>query len=163
MQCAIHSNVETNLACGKCDKPICPRCLIHTPVGARCRECANLRPLPIYQVSTLMYLRAGAVALGLSLVTALLWWILLGRFFYLSFISLIVALGLGYAVGELISRSVNRKRGVGLQALAVTSIVLSYVFRTIYAGEFILDVRLIVFESIGLGLASIMAASRLRR
>jgi len=52
MQCATHPNVETELACSRCGKAICARCLVHTPVGARCRECANVRRIPTYNVST---------------------------------------------------------------------------------------------------------------
>jgi len=40
MRCAYHSNTETDLTCGRCDTPICPRCLVHTEVGIRCPGCA---------------------------------------------------------------------------------------------------------------------------
>ena len=50
LYCANHSSVETLLRCSKCGKPICTRCIVQTPVGARCRECANVQRLPIYQV-----------------------------------------------------------------------------------------------------------------
>jgi hypothetical protein len=39
MYCANHPNVETELSCGRCGKPICTRCLVHMEVGIRCREC----------------------------------------------------------------------------------------------------------------------------
>jgi len=58
MKCATHPQVETNLRCGKCGKLICPKCMIQTPVGARCLDCARLYKLPTYQVSTKYYLRA---------------------------------------------------------------------------------------------------------
>ena len=51
MKCAAHPDTETGLSCGRCDTPICPRCLVETPVGARCRKCANVRRLPTYSVS----------------------------------------------------------------------------------------------------------------
>ncbi len=35
MKCATHPEVDTNLRCGKCGKPICLRCLVQTPVGDR--------------------------------------------------------------------------------------------------------------------------------
>src|SRR3989304_4969303 len=33
MQCATHPGVETELRCATCGKPICPDCLVGTPVG----------------------------------------------------------------------------------------------------------------------------------
>ena len=57
MQCATHPDVETELGCSRCGKAICPRCLVHTPVGARCRECANVRRIPTYNVSADLMLR----------------------------------------------------------------------------------------------------------
>ena len=66
MKCALHPDVETNLRCGKCEKPICPRCMVQTPVGARCKECARLYKLPTYTVSKKYYLRAAFTAVGMA-------------------------------------------------------------------------------------------------
>lgn len=38
--CARHPQTETGLRCGRCDTPICPRCMVHSSVGIRCPECA---------------------------------------------------------------------------------------------------------------------------
>jgi hypothetical protein len=40
MRCARHPRTQTDLTCGRCDTPICPRCLVHTEVGIRCPKCA---------------------------------------------------------------------------------------------------------------------------
>ena len=40
MYCARHPKVETLLRCGRCDTPICPKCMVHAGVGIRCPECA---------------------------------------------------------------------------------------------------------------------------
>jgi hypothetical protein len=126
MRCATHPNVETNLRCGKCDKPICPKCLVQTPVGARCRDCARLRRIPTYNITPLQYTKAIAVALVLSIVTGIVWsrlrsWL---SFLYLDFI---LALLIGYAIGELVSLSINKRRGTKLQVLAGLAVVLSYI------------------------------------
>src|SRR3972149_2372442 len=105
MRCATHPKVETELACGKCGKPICPRCLVHTPVGARCRECANVRRLPQYNISAAYLLRGAGGALGA------LWAVLLPYQLALFF-GLGVGLGVGYAVGEVVSLATNRKAGL---------------------------------------------------
>ncbi len=41
--CTYHSNRETNLACSRCDRPICTECVVHSPVGMRCPECWYMR------------------------------------------------------------------------------------------------------------------------
>ena len=126
MRCATHPDVETNLRCGKCDKPICPKCLVQTPVGARCRDCARLRRIPTYNITPLQYTKAVAVALVLSIVTGIVWsrlrsWL---SFLYLDFL---LALVIGYTIGELVSLSINKRRGTKLQVLAGLAVVLSYI------------------------------------
>ena len=128
MKCVRHPEVETNLRCGKCGTLICPRCLVQTPVGARCPDCAQLRRHVIYQVSAPYYARATAMGLGSGLLSGLIWSLIpLGGFFLF-----LVAGAIGYLLGELISLSVNRKRGIGLQAIAGTSVLLSYAFMNFF-------------------------------
>jgi hypothetical protein len=43
LPCAKHPNEITYVRCGRCEKPICVRCMVDTPVGKRCRECAQNR------------------------------------------------------------------------------------------------------------------------
>lgn len=126
MKCAIHPEVETSLRCGKCGQPICPKCMVQTPVGAKCPKCAQVHKLPTYSISTGYYLRAIGTALGMAVACGLLWELIgiLIPFFYLNFI---LAAGVGYAIGGVISRSVNRKRGTGLAVVAGIAVVLSYV------------------------------------
>ena len=125
MKCATHPGVETNLTCGKCGKPICPKCMVQTPVGARCPECARLQRLPTFRVSTSYYLRAVGVGLGLGIAGGLIWGLIqsLFSFFYLN---LLLAPALGYAVSELLSRVVNRKRSTGLAVIAGAVMTLAY-------------------------------------
>lgn len=39
--CHRHPKVMTQLSCGRCDRPICDRCVVLGPAGPRCRECAR--------------------------------------------------------------------------------------------------------------------------
>ena len=41
MYCANHPDTETLLRCNKCNKPICLKCAVQTPVGYRCKECVR--------------------------------------------------------------------------------------------------------------------------
>ena len=86
MQCAQHPKIETSLTCGKCEKPICPKCLVQTPVGIRCKECANLKSLPTYQVTTSYYFKAIGVGIGMGIICGLAWWAL---YLFIPFISIL--------------------------------------------------------------------------
>jgi len=125
MKYAAHPKVETNLRCGKCGKPICPKCMVQTPVGARCRECARLNKLPTYRVSAIYYLRACGAAFVTAVVSGIIWGALAGvlPFFYFN---LILAPAAGYAIGEVTSLAVNRKRGTWLAVIAGVGMAISY-------------------------------------
>jgi membrane associated rhomboid family serine protease len=41
--CYRHPDRETNVACSRCARPICPDCMVPSPVGMRCPECAGER------------------------------------------------------------------------------------------------------------------------
>ncbi len=164
MKCATHPEVETELRCGKCGKPICPKCLVQTPVGARCAACARVGKLPTFRVSTSHYLKAVGVGLGMALACGLAWGVIAGlvHFFLLN---VILALGVGYAIGEVISRSVNRKRGTGLAVVAGTAVVISYLISLPLLGGFPFApfslLRLLI-DLAALALGILIAVNRLR-
>ncbi len=120
MKCYSHPDVETLLTCGKCGKPICPKCMVMTDVGARCKDCAELKRLPTFELSPRQYFIAAGLALVLAFVLGLAWGFLKFR---IPFITLLLGFGVGLATGEVISLSLNRKRGVGLVIIGVLSII----------------------------------------
>ena len=161
MKCATHPDAETNLRCGKCDKPICPRCMVQTPVGARCRDCARLYTLPTYRVSARYYLRAIGTALGMAIICGLIWGIIAGfiPFFYLN---LLIASGVGYAIGEVISLSANRKRSRGLATIAGIAVVLSYLVSIFSFGGLPFGLLHIVLDLAAVILGIFFAVNRFR-
>jgi hypothetical protein len=112
MECAKHPRVDTYVRCGRCDRPICPRCMVASPVGMRCRGCAYQRS-PLNQASAIQYLRAGVAALvagvALGWMSLLLFW--LGAAY-------------GYLIGEIVLRAGGRRRGPGMQLIAGVGAVL---------------------------------------
>ncbi len=167
MQCATHPSVETELACGKCGKPICPRCLYYTPVGVRCRQCANLRRLPQYDVPIPFLLRAAGAALVAGVVLGGLWGLLIPFSVYFIF-GLVLGLGLGYGVGEAVSLTANRKVGPVLQAVAAAGVVVAFLtrdavlassFRGISFGDIVTND---VFGLIVVVVGAVVAVSRVR-
>ena len=119
MYCAYHPNTETVLRCGRCGKPICTRCIVQTPVGARCRECADVRRLPLYQLESADYLRSLGVMLGLGLAGGLAW-------SQAGFFAFFVALILGYFAGAGIDWAVRGRRGPRPVVMAGATVVLAY-------------------------------------
>ncbi len=162
MQCATHPNTETELACGKCEKPICPKCLYHTPVGVRCRECANLKRLPQYEVSLVYMARGLGAALVVGAVAGVIWGVI-----PFGFIGLIIGAGAGYVIGESVSIATNRKVGAQVQVIAGIGVVLAFGVR----GALLMSLRnweigdillYDVFGLLALGLAVVVAVGRLR-
>ena len=161
MKCATHPDVETNLCCGKCGKPICPRCMVQTPVGARCRECARLYRLPTFRVSGTYYLRAGGAALGSAVVTGLIWGVL-GGILHFFLLNLVLAAAVGYAVGEAVSFSANRKRGRWLAVGGGGGGGVSYVVSIFSFGGLPSGAFELIFDLVGIGIGIYVAVSRLR-
>ena len=129
--CYRHKTTETVLRCGQCGKPICHRCLVHHPVGIRCRDCAKVRPIPTFDVSPSFYLRAVAVAAAIGMLGTV---VLLGLAFFLApllgltllYLLWLGLIGIGYVMGAGVSLSVNRKRGRGLQWVVGVAMVLVF-------------------------------------
>lgn len=40
-RCSYHPDVETEMSCAECSKPICPKEMVLTPVGYKCPDCAR--------------------------------------------------------------------------------------------------------------------------
>ena len=122
---ARHPNVETVLRCGKCETPICPRCLIPTPVGARCPTCAQVKRFAMLvkpsELAKAIVLGVGAAAIGTVIV---------------SFIGILGLLGymiMGFVVGEAVSIGANRKRARELGPIAVACLFVGYYVGVILA------------------------------
>jgi hypothetical protein len=144
--------------------------MVTTPVGARCPDCARLYKLPTYRVSTKYYLIAAGAGLGTAIICGVAWgaidWVI--SFFPLN---LLLAPAAGYGVGEIISLSVNRKRGVGLATVGGIATAISYIISLCFA-SFLSGVSFsqalspglfnLVYNLIALALGIFIAASRIR-
>ncbi len=97
------------------------RCVVQTPVGGRCRECANVKKAPIFQVGALLFGRAALFGLVVALVGGFLVAEsagLFGRMGGVFGLSSLLLLALGYAVGEAVSRGAKGRISTGLVVLA---------------------------------------------
>lgn len=131
--------------------------MVETPVGARCPDCAQLYRLPTFQVSTRYLLIATGAGLGMATICGLIWGVLstLLDFFFLN---LLLAAGVGYAIGEVISLSVNRKRGPKLAIIAGFAVAISYLVSIFLPRE----VGFQLFDLLAIAVGIFMAVNRLR-
>jgi hypothetical protein len=165
MQCATHPEVETELACSRCGKAICPRCLVHTPVGARCKDCANVRRVPTYNISTATMVRGIGAAVASGVGVGIAWW-LFNYLTYFFLFGLFAGLAVGYAVSAAVSAATDRRAGMPLQLAAAGGVVLAYAVRIgLLIGVEGWDLRDLRFDAAGLIAAAIgvfFAVNRMR-
>jgi len=156
--CARHPQVVTYLRCSRCNTPICPRCLVQTPVGARCRECGNVSRLPTFNVTPVYFARASAAALISGLAVGWFWELITPRFGFGIFFAVFIGLGVGWIISEAVSLATNRKLGLGLQLVAVTGVVIAFLFQQLLSPGNVIDLGSLIAAGVG----AFFAASRLR-
>ena len=125
--CANHPDRETLVHCSSCGKPICPDCMVYSPVGVKCRQCAKL---PRSALVTLRGRRLAvtiAAAVGAGTVIGFAYYFLLGlvNFFFLAFF---VAAGMGYVVAEGVLRASRYYRGKETAWIAVGGTLWAFFF-----------------------------------
>ena len=125
--CPRHSGTETALRCSRCEELVCPACMVHSAVGVRCPDCAQVKRPPTFDVSGIFLARAIGASLGLGVVCGVAVKILALVLTGIPFWAAIAFAGIGYVVGEGVSRSVNRKRGRRLKLVASSGVLVAYV------------------------------------
>jgi hypothetical protein len=172
-RCAADPSVETYLRCGRCDTPICPRCLIQTPVGSRCRTCAHIKKLPMFTLSPLDFLTVTGIALAASIVCGVVVAFALHLAPFLGILRFFLMAGLGYAVGEALLRF-TRKRGTIVGVIAGLSVVVGVIvgqaaFFVLGGADPVLAIAVSAFQSflsiwslLYLAVAAVIAFTRVR-
>ena len=164
MRCATHPGVETALRCSKCGRPICPKCMVETAVGARCPECARLYRLPTFQVNTRYLLIAVGAGLGTAIVYGLIWGAI-GSF--LNFFPVnprLPPVGRSSRADD-IRYEPNSTRVITMASIAAWSVVRSYLFSAFPPWWLLflpLNITRLVLDLLALALGIYVAVSRLR-
>jgi hypothetical protein len=171
LRCARHPGTETVLRCGKCETPICPKCLVGTPVGARCPTCAQVKRFAMLikpvELARAAGLGIGAAAIGTMILSSV------------PFLGLLGYAILGFLVGEAVSIGANRKRARELGPVAIACLLVGYVVgaavfilfaipgRAAALGPSVILAPLLILQAqpillIGLGIGALLAWMRVR-
>jgi predicted RNA-binding Zn-ribbon protein involved in translation (DUF1610 family) len=122
--CYRHPGRETRVSCSSCGRPICPDCMVDTPVGFKCPECARLprsavvrlRPDRAFRAIAAAF--AGGLAMGFGIVVLQG----VGLFF-----ALILGWLIGIGMGELVLWASGRYRGRETALIALGGCIWTYV------------------------------------
>jgi hypothetical protein len=154
--CARDPEVQTALRCSRCDTPICPKCLVQTPVGARCRDCARISRSPVYTLGSSEIMRAAGASIILGVVMGLIWGFVLLPFSF-GFFGIFLGAGLGYVFTRALEFSTGRKRGPAVVAFAVVGIGIAWAMQFLFV-----EPRLAMYDLLAVGVAIYFAYQNLR-
>jgi uncharacterized protein YjeT (DUF2065 family) len=114
--CKRHPTEKTSISCAACGDPICPLCLVSTPVGMKCPNCAKSANSALTSISTGKLILAGIFAIFAGFVASIIGSI--------GFFVLLIGIPFGYFVGNTIMRIVGMKYGWKLEVITVAGIII---------------------------------------
>ncbi|MBT3555274.1 MAG: hypothetical protein HN926_05540 [Chloroflexi bacterium] len=169
--CLRHPDIFSNLGCGRCGDFICPQCMVQSPVGARCPDCANIGQAPIFQLTHVEVVRsitlslASAVVFGIAyaVIVWVLWVLPLGFMIGNVAAAFVIALA-GAPVGDFVRRVGKNKLDARLRILAAVTMLLIWIVG-FAVGEMLgvwNGVFLNIIAYIGLGVGIYVAMNRVR-
>ena len=156
VSCPRDPGVQTALRCSRCEKPICPKCLIQTPVGGRCRDCAQIAKSPVYTMTNAVMARAATASVVGGVVMGLIWGFVLLPFSF-GFLSILVGAGLGYAFTRMMEFATGRKRGPVIVGFAIFGIAIAWSMQLLFV-----DPRVALYGLVAAGVAIYFAYQNLR-
>jgi hypothetical protein len=118
--CANHPNRLTMVTCSDCGKPLCPDCMVFSAVGIKCKECATLPRSARATLKTQKFLLAIAAGLWVATVLGFAYYYILGMVHFF-FVFIFVSAGIGYLVGEAVSRASGHYHGLKTAIIAAGS------------------------------------------
>ena len=155
--CNVHQDTQTQLRCGRCDIPVCPKCMTHSPVGVRCPRCSKPTPMPQYEVQTHLLLRALGVAILMGILGGFVIGFIVEPLFGQLFAVISIA-AWAYLLAETVSFSTNKKRGPKLTIIASSGILICSIIIALMHLPFISLLDLTLLPALGI----YMVYSRLR-
>jgi len=131
--CDFHMDTPTRLSCVRCEKHICPKCMVEAPVGFICPECASAKKSHIEEITSRDYFIGGFSGLVIGTGAGYIWYELSA---YGVLISLAVAYAVGFCVSKAISASIGNKIGRNIQIFAGIITFISLIYNPILIIKF---------------------------
>jgi len=116
LYCYRHPDRETRLRCRTCDRPICAKCAIQTPVGFRCPDDGRVKNDPF----TTFKPQQVVLATGIALVGGAVAGYIANS---IGFLSIIIAFFAGGIIVEAEDRVVGLKRGPIMTTIVIGGIL----------------------------------------
>lgn len=116
IHCARHPREETAISCASCGTPICPRCMVSTPVGMKCPDCGKVKNSVLFKVSPGRLALAGITAVAAGMAAALI-----GK---IGCFVIFLSIPYGYFAGSMILKASGMKRGLKLEIIAGAAMII---------------------------------------
>ena len=162
LYCIRHPSTETNLGCSKCGDLICPDCLVYTPVGARCPDCALIPEVTIFSQSTKISIKYVAYGTLFSLLLGLIWAVIFVPILAIPFLPLMLPIGIAYLISELLLKLSNHRPVKYLDSLSGICVVTSYLITFLLNPVILMFVLSNIFFLLMLIFGVIVAINRVR-
>ena len=129
-ECSFHPGVETEMRCAECERYICPKEMVSTPVGYKCPVCARPARSQYVVVKPAQFLKAVAAGAAVGVGGG----IVLGMFGS-GFFSIILGFIWGSATAEAARRASGGHREWSVGIVAVAAIALGVLAAFLFTGR----------------------------
>ncbi len=118
-KCDSKSHLDSNISCVRCGKSICPKCIVHSPVGVRCGSCGESSLAALNQISTLLFFKTLFISSFTAGTIGLVSVVFSSVYFYLYWINWLWILIAAYLIYEIIDKISGYKRGFKIQLIGM--------------------------------------------
>jgi hypothetical protein len=119
-RCSFHPDVDTEMSCAECGRPICPKDMVLTPVGYKCPVCAKPEKSQYTYVKPKQLLAAIVISAAVGIGGAFLMAAITGR----GLFGFILAYGWGLLTAEAARRGSGGHRGREMTIVAGSALVI---------------------------------------
>ena len=123
--CYRHPKTETGLRCNKCNRYICAKCAKRTPVGYTCPDCIRQQEDKYFSGTMSDYLIAAVIAFPLSLVAAILFFLVVAALPFSWLIAFFAAPATAGVIAEVVRWGVQKRRSRYLPHVVAGCLILA--------------------------------------
>jgi hypothetical protein len=125
--CANHPGRLTMVTCSDCGKPLCPDCMVFSAVGIKCKDCSRVPRSARLILKPERFVLAVAAGLASAIALSFAYYYILGSLrFVFGFVLIFVSAGIGYIVGEAVSRASGRFHGLQTAVTAAVATLIGF-------------------------------------